>query len=84
VLAHRETAVIAGTHGAHMAMYAHLLAFEASALSRCERAAAGAVADASLLVEFTLDDLVLLLRRCGLGECKGGRDCECRHKQIFK
>jgi len=83
-LAHGEAAVVTGTHGADLAVHAHLLPLKARALAESERAAMDSFADPALLVELALYDGVLGPRGCGLGKCKGGRCCECRHEDVFK
>ena len=81
---HRQAAVVARAHEAHLAMDASLLPLEAHGLMRIEAAAANAVADASLLVELALADGLPLGRRCGcLCDGEGGRCNECRRKTNF-
>lgn len=82
--AHGQAAIVAGAHSTHMAPNAHLLALEPSALARSECAMSDAIADALLLLELALDDRVLCLCGRGLGECKGRRCSECRHKNNSK
>jgi hypothetical protein len=82
---HRKTAIVICTHGARLAMNAHLLPLEACALSRSETVVPDSVSDASLLVELalelTLHDWILwLFLRSGLSKCQGRRCSECRHK----
>jgi hypothetical protein len=80
-LLHVQVPVMPRAHGTELAMDVSLLPFEANTLARCEAAATHSIANASLLVELTLHNRILrLFRRAGLGECHGGRNCQCRHK----
>ena len=80
-IARREPAVVAGTHGAHLAMHAALLPFKASPLMEVELTFAKAVGNASLLVELALDERRFLCsRRRGLGDCHGRRCNQSRHQ----
>jgi hypothetical protein len=81
---HREAAVVASAHATNLTMNARLLPLKSRTLARSECAISDTVADASLLVELALDDRVFCMYGRGLGECKGGRCCQCRHKHIFK
>jgi hypothetical protein len=80
-ISHRQATIVVRTHGAHLAMNAHLLALEACALSRSETVIFESVSYASLLVEFALHNRILwLFLRGSLSKCQGRRCSECRHE----
>jgi len=80
-IVHRQATVVARTHGAHLAMNAHLLPLEACALSRSETVVLDSVSNPSLLVELALHNRIFrLFLRSGLCEGQGRRCSECRQK----
>jgi len=76
-----EASVVARAHRTYLAMNAHLLLFQACALSWSQASMLDPVPNASLLVEFALHNRILrLLRRGCLGKRDGGRCNHGRHK----